>query len=92
MTARDEMETTVAWPVVGGEAFVYSTVPKHVRRMERDERFTRRDGDGVSWGSYVVSSQDLDPLRGVKRRSKPMTDEQRDAARERLRAAREGKG
>lgn len=89
MFTADERETNVTWGDADDTVRIWSAVRKHVRAMERDDRFTRIDGDGEAWGSYTVPKSAYDPVRGLRRRTKPMTDAQREAATERLRQARE---
>lgn len=86
MATMDEQETTVTAARTDAVVYVYTSQAKHVRRMEADDRFTRREGDGETWGNYSIAASQFDPLKGIKRR--PMSEEQRAAAVERLREAR----
>lgn len=86
MSTRDEQETSVA-----GYRHDYYTVfsadPVHIRRIRKDDRFTITSDTGDTIMATIPGSA-YDPLKGIKRRSKPMTDEQRAKAAERLRVAR----
>lgn len=89
MASRDEQETSVA-----GYRHDYYTVfsadPVHIRRIRKDDRFTITDDTGETVIATIPATA-YDPLKGIKRRSKPMTPEQRANATERLRVARSTK-
>lgn len=62
-----------------------------ITRINRDSRFTVVDSgehDGSRWVSATIPAEKWSPVTGVKR-TRTMTDEQKAAAAERLRAARE---
>ena len=87
MTTLAEQETTVAACREDSVVYVYSTVPKHLRRLRSDPRVTEREG-GDDWGSFSIPADQFDPLRGFKRARAPLTEEQRTALRSRLSEAR----
>lgn len=91
MVSIVEQETTVAAGRDEAVVYIYSTVPKHLRRLRADKRVTERDG-GEDWGSFTIPSDQFDPLRGFKRQRAPLTAEQREAAGDRLRLARAARG
>jgi hypothetical protein len=82
-----EQETTVAAGRDDAVVYIYTTVPKHLRRLRADKRATERNG-GEDWGSFTIPADQFDPLRGFKRQRQPLTAEQREAAGDRLRLAR----
>lgn len=90
MTSRAEQETTVAAGRDEPVVFIWSNNPVHVRRLRKDPRVTQVSGDDLS-GDFRIPSHLFDPLKGFKRTGRKLTDEQREAAAERLRKAREGK-
>lgn len=85
-----EQETTVTWPNEGEVAYIYSTVPKHLRKLRARDGVVEVNG-GPDWGSFTVPRTGFDPFTGFKRKSKPMSPEQREAAIVRLRGARESR-
>jgi hypothetical protein len=87
---RGEQETTVTWPNEGEVAYIYSTVPKHLRKLRAREGVLETSG-GADWGEFVVPRAAFDPLTGFKRKSRPMTSEERYAAAARLAKARQTK-
>lgn len=87
MTTLAEQETTVAACRDDSVVYIYSTVPKHLRRLRSDARVVEREG-GPDWGSFVIPADQFDPLRGFKRSRTPLTDEQRAALASRLSKAR----
>lgn len=94
MATKEEQETTVTHIASDNVVRVYTAVPKHIRRLERDSRATRlevwtNDSDlGIEAATYEIPKSDFDPLGGFKRRSTPMSPERRQAAAERLARAR----
>lgn len=94
MATKDERETTVTYSDGDSVVRVYTAVPKHIRRLERDSRATRVEtweadtGLGIEAATYEIAKTDFDPLSGFKRRSAPMSPERRQAAAERLARAR----
>lgn len=62
-----------------------------ITRISRDSRFTivgSGEHDGSRWVSATIPAEKWNPVTGAKR-TRTMTDEQKAAAAERLRAARE---
>ena len=87
MSQLIEQETTITAGRAEDVVFVYTNVPKHLRRLRLDKRATEIMG-GEEWGRFRIPSDQFDALRGFKRQTKPMTEEQRTAAAARLNAAR----
>ena len=81
----EEQEIVVATTAVDDLVYIYTTIPKYQRKL------VARGATLVSEGNYTLPKAAFDPLGGFKRKSKPMTEEQRQAAAERLRKAREQK-
>jgi hypothetical protein len=94
MTARIEQETTVTAGRDDEFVLIWTNNPVHARRLEKDSRVVKVSGssdpDEIG-GQYKIPSDQFDALKGFKRASKPMSPEQRAAAAERLRSAREAK-
>lgn len=88
MTARAEQETTVTSGRDDENVMIWSNNPVHVRRLRKDARVTQTEGDDLS-GHFLVPREQFDPLKGFRRARRPLTEEQRAAAAERLRLARE---
>lgn len=62
-----------------------------ITRISRDDRFTIVDSgehEGTRWVSATIPAEKWNPVTGAKR-TRTMTDEQKKAAADRLRAARE---
>lgn len=91
MPSKEEQETTVTWAAGDSFVYVYTSVPKHLRRMRADKRFTETKGE-EDWGNFFGPRGLLDPLTGIKRTRKAMTPEQKAASVARLAAARDRKG
>lgn len=87
MTARSEQETTVTSGRDETLVYIWSNNPVHVRRLRKDSRVTQIDGDEFG-GHFTVPAASFDPLKGFRRAPRVMTPEQRQAAADRLRAAR----
>lgn len=91
---KDEHETIVTVSRTDDTVSIYSTDPRYIRKLQKDDRFTItrehvEDGELAAVDATIPQSA-YNALTGVKRRSKPMTPEQRQAVSERLRRAREG--
>lgn len=107
MAAREEQETSITQGRMDDYVEIWSNNVVDVRKLEKEPRAKRikptwgesaqkehellgvwiDEGHGVT---YRVSNEDFNPLGGF-RRKRVMTDEQKAAAGERLRAAREAK-
>lgn len=90
----DERETVVT--VNDGEDVVrlYTAQRPVIRRIQADSRWTvvetgEYDGSPYIWATCPKSM--WNPLSGMKKQRAPMTEDQKRAAAERLRAAREAK-
>lgn len=107
MAARDEQETNITHGRLDDYVEIWSNNVVDVRKLEKEPRairITKKDFDGRPLNSgtivehleagfgvtYHVSTEDFNPLGGF-RRKRVMTEEQKAAAGERLRAAREAK-
>lgn len=87
---KEEWETHLVYDQVDQVVRIYSTVPKHIRKLRSDERF-RVDNDAGDVIVGEIKAADFNVLGGFKRKSKPMTEEQRAAAVARLQKAREAR-
>lgn len=83
MTTRDEQETTLTWAVTDEVVRIFTAVPKHINRLRKDDRATLVKDYGDS-AMFTVPASEFDPLKGFKRRRKPLTPEQRTALADRL--------
>ena len=91
-----EQETHVNMNREDEQVLIYTANAKHIRAIRKDDRFViideYLDDDGEIEAIRVsIDSSSFDPITGLKRRSKPLSDEERQARVERLRAAREAK-
>lgn len=89
MTSLDEQETTVTWCRANDVIYIYTSNVVHLRALRKRTDIEEVMG-GDDWGDFRVSTEVYDPLKGFKRK-RTLTDEQRAAAGERLRKAREAK-
>lgn len=90
---KAEWETHVTYDQIDQVVRIFSTVPKHIRRLRSDERVQILE-DGGDWIQAEIKVEDFNVLGGFKRRSGPLTEVQiaaRKAAGERLKKAREAK-
>lgn len=87
MAARNEQETTVTAGRDESVVRIWSNNPVHVRRLRKESRVTQIDGDEFG-GHFEIPANQFDPLKGFKRATRVLTDEQRAAAAERLNNAR----
>ena len=88
MATKAEQETTVTFNRADEQVRIWTAYPPHVRKLRGDNRATEIDGSPAEqvediWGEFVLPWTAFDPLIGFKRR---MTEEQRQAAAERMRA------
>ena len=90
MAARDEQETTVTSGRDEEWVRIWTNNPVHARKLDADARAIKEttNAEGEWGGSYRIASTDFDPLKGFRRKTRPMTTEQRQAAVERLANAR----
>lgn len=100
MAAREEQETTISMGRMDAYMDIWSNNIVHVRKLEKEERAVRvspdpemPEDDFAAWldagfgAEYRVDAEDASILTVFKRKRAPMSDEQRKAAGERLRAA-----
>lgn len=89
MATMDEQETSVS-QTRNSETLIWTANPVHLRALRK--RVTEgRAVERKTWNDaaeFVIPLSEFDPLKGFKRKGKPMTPEQREAAAERLRNAR----
>lgn len=88
MTAA-ERETVIQVDDSRGDVQLYSAHLPVIRRVLRDDRWTV-----VEPGEFIRATcayKDWFPLSGMKRKSRPMTDEEKAAAAARLQKARESR-
>lgn len=98
MPAREEQETTVTFGRVDDYVSIWTNNIVDIRKLEKEARAERVKPEALTeehieggWGvDYRVKAEDFNILGGF-RRKRVMTDEQKAAAGERLRKAREAK-
>lgn len=80
---REEQETTVTYSALDDYVHIYTTVPKHIRKLRgRDGVVVRFDrGDELS---VTIDADKFDPLSGFKRKGRVISDEERQRLREQL--------
>ena len=89
MAIMDEQETSVSQPR-NSDTLIWTANPVHLRALRKrvsEGRATERK----TWpdaAEFLIPLSEFDPLKGFKRKGKPMTTEQRQAAAERLKNAR----
>lgn len=89
-----ERETVIQVDDSRGDVQLYSAQLPVIRRVLGDDRWTvieHGEFDGSEFIKATCSYKDWTPTGGMKRKSRPMTDEEKAAAAERLQKAREGK-
>ena len=87
-----ERETVVQVDDGGELVRLWSAQRPVIRRIQSDSRWTiveTGDDGGSPYISATCLASDWNPLSGMKKRRKPMTDEQKQAAADRLARARE---
>lgn len=87
-----ERETTVTATDADPEVRIWTAQRRHIGRMRRHPAFTEVDSgfhDGSEWAEFTIPADQWNPATGAKRKS-GLTDEQKQAAAERLAAARAG--
>lgn len=89
MASREEQETVISW-LRGDKARIYTAYPPHLRRLRAEDRAIELRG-GEDWAEFEVEAGAFNPLTGFKRKTRPMTEEERQAASDRLRKAREAR-
>lgn len=85
MATLDEQETTITFGRTEPVAHIYTSDARHLWRLREDDRATETDG-GEDWGNFTVPMDRVSPLKFFKAKRAPMSDEQRQAASDRLRA------
>jgi hypothetical protein len=90
MTARAEQETTVSAGRDDDMVHIYTSNVVHLRRMRKDSRFVEVSGTDED-GFFTIPADLFDPLRGLRRKGRILTDEQRSEASARLAKAREAR-
>lgn len=90
MAMREEMETTVTGHRRDGMYYVYTADAKHLNRLDKMVAAGRAvvQKRGEDWGDFAIPASEYDPMTGFKVKRKPMTPEQKAAAAERMRNAR----
>lgn len=77
----DEQETIINHTRSDAAVSIYTTNPAHMRRIRKDDRFTvtrehLEAGEVVGLDATIPADQ-FNPLGGIKRRVKPLSDAQR---------------
>ena len=88
--SRAEQETTVSGGRDDDVVHIYTSNVVHLRKLRKDARFTEIHGDEEQ-GFFTVRVDLFDPIRGLRRKRAPMTEEQRAEASARLAAARKAR-
>lgn len=102
MAGRDEQETSITAGRLDDYVEIWSNNTVDVRALEKESRAKRIvpnpdriNGEALAdymeqgWGvTYRVSTDDFHPLKGFRRKRKPMTDEEKAAVSARLAAGR----
>ena len=92
MASFEESETTVTGIQADRCYYISSNRQKHISRLNREVEAGRAEliSTESEWTQYKISEKHFDPLTGFKRQVN-MSDEQRQAAAERLAKARDNK-
>ncbi|MGO2411616.1 hypothetical protein ACTXIU_17570 [Glutamicibacter arilaitensis] len=92
MASFEESETTVTGIQADRCYYIGSNRQKHISRLNREVEAGRAEliTNENEWAQYRVHEKNFDPLTGFKRQVN-MSDEQRQAAAERLAKARDNK-
>ena len=88
MTARDEQETTITFMRDDEQVSVYTSNVPHLRRLRNlasDRDYVTEIRGGDDWGEFMVDAANFKLFSAI-RNKRTMTDEQREAAAERMRA------
>lgn len=98
MAGRDEQETQVTHGRLDDYVEIWSNNVVDVRSLEKEDRAKRVKPDGdvdlaehleAGFGvTYRISTDDFSPLKGFRRKRKPLTDEEKAKVTERLRNSR----
>lgn len=75
MTTKDEQETVIVISRADEVVRVYSSIPAHIRKLDSDDRATRRDGDAEQ-GSFTIPAEQWNPL-AFRRRVSPIGADER---------------
>lgn len=89
-----ERETVIQVDDSRGDVQLYSAQRPVIRRVLGDDRWTvieHGEFDGSELIKATCAYKDWSPIGGMKRKSRPMTDEEKAAAAARLQKAREGR-
>ena len=89
-----ERETVIQVDDSRGDVQLYSAQRPVIRRVLGDDRWTvveHGEFDGSEFIRAKCAYKDWSPIGGMKRKSRPMTDEERAAAGARLQKARESR-
>lgn len=86
MATLEEQETTVT-QLRNGDTSIYTANPVHLRAL-RKKVAEGRVVESRTWedaATFTIPHSEFDPLKGFKRRSAPLTEEQREARAEAFR-------
>lgn len=87
-----ERETTVTSTDGDDTVRIWTAQRRHIGRLRRHPAYTEVASgfhDGSEWAEFTIPADRWNPATGAKRERAPLTDEQRQAAAQRLAAARE---
>lgn len=87
-----ERETVITTTDDANEVRIWTAQRRHIGRLRRHPAYVEvahGTHEGTEWAEFTIAAELWNPATGAKRARKPLTDEQRAAAGERLRKARE---
>ena len=91
----DERETTVTATDGDDVVRIWTAQRRFIGRLRRHPKVTEVGTGhfgGSEWAEFTVPASEWNPVSGIKRAGRPMTEEQRAAAVARLHAARKEAG
>lgn len=86
----NEQETTIVRTRTDEVTTIESTVPRDIGRLRRHPAFTEVASGKwgrTEWARFTIASDQWNPATGAKRKTRPLTPEERAVAGARLRAA-----
>lgn len=87
----NERETTITSTDGDDTITIWTAQRRYISRMRKNDRFTEVNSgnyEGSEWAEFTIPANMWNPASGAKRKSTPMSEEQRLAAAERLARAR----
>lgn len=87
-----ERETTVTTSDGDELVHIYTCQKRYITKLRRNSRVNEvKTGvhDGTEWAQFTVAASDWNPVTGVKRNTKPLTEAQKEVLRQQLNKLRE---